>query len=827
MSAFRYAARSLGRARVFSVAATLTIALAVGAGCAVFGLVNAVLLRPLPYPDADRLVGIWHTMPAMNLPIVKQSPGTYVLYRDASRAFEEIGIYVSMAATLAYPDRDLPPERVRLGWMTPSTFAVLGAKPLFGRLFTDADAPASAPPVVVIGERLWRSRFGGDRRVLGQHLDVDGEAREIIGVMPESFVFPNARTPLWAPNVDVVNPRYVGGFGYDGIARLRPQVTAAAAQRELQQILTRLPERFPQMRPDLPTALGMKQTGIAPIVHDMRDDVVAGFDRVLWLVGATVALLVIVAFSNVASLLLVRMESRRRELAVHEALGASRLGVWRLLMAESVLIVVTGAALGLALAAVSLALLVRAAPLGLPRLNEVRVDASVVVLAAALIGLFVVLSASLAAWRTRSADTMRILRDGGRTGTIGRATHRLRAAFVAVDVALSLVLLAGAGVLGRSVWRLLAVQPGFDQTDTFTFWTFLPDTRYAKSTDAARFYREAIDRFGRLPGVIAVGTTAKLPLEIEGFPYRILIWADDGSTSTNVLPPPFQTTSTSASYFGAMRIPLIAGRTYDDANIRRGAREAVVSRGFVQFFWHDATGRSGVGKRLRASANGEWLTIVGVVGDVRDSTLTQAPVAEVYVPEEPIGDSPDATPHTTARDMAFVVRTRGPVPGLPQRLRQELHALDPQLPFYRPAMMDDVVADARTATTFALLLLVAGAVATLALGVVGLYGVIAYVVKLRSREISIRIALGLEPGAAARLILRQGQAIVAVGVVAGLGAFLLFAKLLASLAFEVRPVDGPTLGASLAMVVLVATIATWLPARRAAGVDPARTLNAD
>src|SRR5437764_1769563 len=188
MSAFRYAARSLGRAKTFSVATTLTIALAVGAGCAVFGLVNAVLLRRLPYPHADRLVGVWHTMPGVNLPVVKQAPGTYILYRDASRSFEEIGVYVSMAATLAYPDRDLNPERVRLGWMTPSTFAVLGAKPLFGRLFTDADAPASAPRVVVISERLWRSRFGGDRHVLGQHLDVDGESREIIGVMPEAFV---------------------------------------------------------------------------------------------------------------------------------------------------------------------------------------------------------------------------------------------------------------------------------------------------------------------------------------------------------------------------------------------------------------------------------------------------------------------------------------------------------------------------------------------------------------------------------------------------------------------------------------------------------------
>ncbi|HEY7236061.1 MAG TPA: ABC transporter permease, partial [Gemmatimonadaceae bacterium] len=762
MNPFRYAARSLARSRGFAVATTGTIALAVAAGCAVFGLVDAVLLRPLPYPHSDRLVGLWHTMPGVSIPIAKQAPGTYVLYREAAKSFEDMGVYIALAATLTYPDRDLPPERIRLSWMTASVFSVLGAKPLLGRLFADSEAHGGTPGVVLISERFWRRRFGGDLRVVGRTLDVDGVPAQIIGVMPQSFAFPEATTPVWAPEPDMSNVPSVGGFAFTGIARLRPGATTESAQRELAQILPRLAERFPQMRPDLSTEVGVRQTRLAPIVHRLRDDVIAGSDRVLWLVAATVGLLCLVAFSNIASLSLVRVEARRREFAVRSALGASAWSAWQDLMAEAIIVAALGGAIGFAIASLALRVLVLVAPLGLPRLNEVQVDTTVVLCALALTALFALVSASIGAWRIRGGDAMRVLRAGDRAGTAGRAAQRMRAGFVAVEVALSLVLLASSAVLGRSLIRLRAVQPGFDPTNTFTFWTFLPGAKYEGVTDAARFYREAIDRFRHLPGVIAVGATAKLPLVIEGYPYRQLIWADDGSDS-KVLPPVFQATSTSASYFAAMRIPLIAGRTYDDASVRRGAFEAVASRALVEHFWHDPTGRIGVGKRVRPSADGPWFTIVGVVGDVRDSTLTQPAVAEVYFPEEPTSESPAPGTITTGRDMAFVVRTRAPMPGLPARLRQELRAFDPSLPFYRPAAMEQIVTDARAGTTFALTLLAVGATVTLFLGIIGLYGVIAYVVSLRSREISIRIALGLVPAAAARMILRQGEAIIGAG----------------------------------------------------------------
>ncbi|HET7372433.1 MAG TPA: FtsX-like permease family protein, partial [Gemmatimonadaceae bacterium] len=302
------------------------------------------------------------------------------------------------------------------------------------------------------------------------------------------------------------------------------------------------------------------------------------------------------------------------------------------------------------------------------------------------------------------------------------------------------------------------------------------------------------------------------------------VWGDNGTSSTAGLPPVVQATTTTSGYFDAMRISLVAGGTYDDENVRRGAYEAVASAAYVEQVWHDPTGRSGVGKRLRPTATGPWFTIVGVASDVRDSALTLPPVAEVYFPEEPNGDS---TVNTTARDMAFVVRTRGATPNLPADLRRVLTSLDPNLPFHRPAWMSDVVADSRASMTFALVVLGAGAMATLLLGILGLYGAIAYVTTLRAREITIRIALGLDPVRAPRLLLRDGAAVIGTGVAAGVLVFAAFARLLGSLTFEVRPLDPAALASAVAGVLAIATLAMWIPARRAAAMNPADTLKAE
>jgi predicted permease len=823
MTALRLALRSLARARTFTAASVATIALAVAAACSVFALVNAVLLRPLPYQDPDRLAGMWHTMPGLDIGLAKQSLGTYVLYREQAHSFEQTALFVSLAATLAFPNAT--PERVRAGWVTPTVFDVLGVRPLIGRTLTDSDAMHGAPDVAVISERLWRAHYAADPHILGRTVNVDGRAYTIVGVMPASFAFPEAGTPVWRP-LDATHPPYFGSFGYDGIGRLRPGVTPEAAQRELARILPRAVERFPEQRPGVSTKLVLDRARMAPVIHPMRDDVIAGFDRVVWLIAGVVAMLVVVAFSNTASLSLVRSEARHREMAVRRALGASTATIWRDLLIESGVVSAVGAVAGLIAAIVAVSLLVRAAPIAVPRLIEVRIDAPVFVLTALLMLLFASASALIGVLRVHPRDMVPVLRDSARTIAGGRSARRLRAAFVGVEVAMSLALLAGAGVLGRSILRLRDVAPGFDASNVFTFWTFLPGTSYRSADDVARFYRQTLERFRRLPGVVSADVTAKLPLEVEGSPYRATIWGDDGSSIATSMPPVVQATTTSPGYFATMRIPFIAGRTYDEENVRRGAFEAVASRGYVNQVWHDPTGRSGVGKRVRPNVNVPWFTIVGVVDDVRDSTLALPPIAEVYFPEQPNTDTTGFA-NTTARDMAFIVRTRAPDATLPDRLRRELRALDPNLPFHRPATMEQLVADSRATTTFALIVLVAGASAALLLGIVGLYGAVAYVVSLRTRELSIRIALGLDPRRAPRLMLREGGVVVVVGSVAGVAIYAAAARLLGSLTFDVTPLDPSIIASALAGVVAIALAAMWLPARRAARINPAEALSAD
>ncbi|HEY4305510.1 MAG TPA: ABC transporter permease [Gemmatimonadaceae bacterium] len=821
----RFGARALARARGFTLATIATVALGIGAGTAIFALVNALLLRPLPYPDADRLVGMWHTMPGLGIKLAKQAPGTYALYQKTAKSFDEVGICVSLAATLTYPSTTLDPERVRAGYMTQSMFSILRARPILGRTFTDSDASKAATPVVVISQRLWQSRFGSRPDVLGRIINVDGAPRTVIGVMPASFAFPEAQTPIWIPTGDDP-PSTVGSFGWDGFGRLKPGVSLAMAQHELDNLLPRLPEMFPELQPGVTTVSAMRQTKLAPVLHSMRDDVIAGFDHVLWLIAAAVGLVVVVAMSNVASLVLVRTEARRRELAVRTALGAGTTSIWKALAIENVMIAALGLVLGLAGAAAAVNTVVAARPAGLPRANEIHIDVAVVSVAVVLATIFAVVSTVLAALRVRPAEAMRVLREGGRGGTSGRGAQRLRTAFVAIEVALSVVLLGGATILGRSTMKLRAVDPGFDPSNVLTFWTFVPPSTYRQSSDVARFFDDALARVRQIPGVTSAAASGKLPLEIEGYPYKRLIYVDGEQTAGVDLPPVYQISSTTADYFATMRIPVLFGRVYDDANVRRGAFEAVVSRGFAEAHWHDATGQGAIGQRVRLDNDGPWFTIVGVSGDVRDSTLVESPIAEVYFPETQVPDTMRRG-ITTMRNMGFVIRTRGPMPDLMQRVQHELHALDPTLPFYRPAWMSDIVADARAQMTFALALLGAGAVVTLFLGAIGLYGVIAYVVSLRSREISIRIALGLAPAGASQLILRQGRTIIVLGTAIGLGVFLVFARLLTSLTFEVSAFDTTALLATIVAVTGVALLATWVPARRAARIDPAEALKAD
>jgi putative ABC transport system permease protein len=832
----RYAARSLWRARSFAVAGVTTVALAVAAGCAVVTVVRAVLLRPLPYPESDRLVGLWHTAPGIGLSILEQSTGTYLSYRKSAQSFESIGAYGGGIATVTYADPTLAPERVSVSWVTASLLQTLRVRPLRGRLFTDADEQGDTHLVALLSEGFWRTRLGANPNVIGRTLRVDGILTQILGVLPASFAFPGSDVRLWV-TFTIPPSQYLGSFNFRAIGRLRPGVSPAAAQRELQQILMRTPETYAEQRPGLPTATVLASTRAAAVVHPLRDDAIGGVARILWLVAATMGMLVLVAFGNVASLTLARVESRQRELAVRTTLGASRARVWSSLATESAIVSVVGGAIGVAIGLAVLAYLARLGPtvmpepnvggngqIILPRLNEIHPDSTFALAALALVAAFGVVSAWIGAWRLTAMDTARLLREGGRGSTTSRASQRLRSAFVAMEVALSLVLLSGCAVLVRSLMSLRAIEPGFDAANVITLWTSAPPWRYRTTIDVSRFYRDALDAVRGVPGVEHVGVVSKLPL--SGWWAATPLSAEDDARPAGTLPALIADGSVGGDYFGAMRIPLVAGRVFDESAVRRGAQEAIVTRGVARLYWNDSTGQRALGKRIRKDVRDPWYTIVGVVGDVRDSALTSAATSAVYFPEETGSDSTLVFPRGV-RDMAFVVRTRGPDARATTDVRKAIHALDPSVPVYDVASMTERVARAGRRVTVVLLLLGAGALATLALGVVGLYGVITYVVSLRSREIGIRIAIGLAPERATRMLLGQGTAIVVVGAVIGVGAFLVFARLLTDLVFGVPVVDRAAIAAASSIVFAVAMLATWRPARRAARVDLMTALKAE
>lgn len=831
---WRYAARSLGNARTFTVTAVLTVTLAVAAGSSVASVINAVLLRPLPYPESDRLVGLWHTAPGIGIPLIPQAPGTYALYRSA-RSFEAVGAYGDGQSPVTHGDVNPITERLPVAGVTSSIFTALRARPLVGRLFTETDEQPGTPKVVVVSQRYWRTRLAASSSVLGMHIRLDGLDRTIVGVLPASFGFPGSNIDIWAPVI--IDPKgYLGFFGLRAIGRLQPGVSIAAAQRELAQILSRSPETFAEQKPGLPMRPMLARTQLAPVVHTLRRDAIGGFDRILWLGAATVLVLVLVALSNLSSLLLARIDVRRRELALRAVLGASAGRIWWVFLCEVGLVVVAGASIGLALGAAALALLPHtgatqlvdprltdASRIVLPRLDEIHPDMVLLGAAMGLTLLFIGVAMVIGAGRLTTADASRVLREGGRSGTLGKTSQRLRAAFVAMEVALSLVLLSGSAMLGHSLGRLLQVNPGFDADGRVMFRTSLRGTTYFDQERVWRFHRDALDRVGQLAGVDDVGIVTKLPL--ENGPVLQLMTVEDAAATPSSVGLPSALAAASAGYFRAIGIPFIAGRSFDEAAVRHGANEAVVGRAFAVHYWHDATGQGALGRRFRAYATGPWYTVVGVVGDVRDTALTAAPMEVVYVPYTLQEHSEDI--FRVSHDMAFVVRTRRSAGALAPEIRRVIQALDPIVPVLELQSLDEHVAKAGRRIRFVLALLGAGAGMALALGLVGLYGVIAYIVNLRKREIGIRIALGLAPARAMRMIVRQGEAVVLAGSAAGVLMFVGFARLLRSLTYGVGTVDAVSLALSVSVVIAVASLATWLPARSAARIDPAEALRND
>ena len=817
-----HAWRSLRRTPGFTVTAVLTLALGVGASVALFAVVNGVLLRPLPYGDPGRLVGAWHELPPLSIRRAPQTSATYVTYRQFARSIAGIAIYEEGAVNVSEPGSDVAPQRLASAAVSASFLPVLQVPPALGRNFTEPEDRPNGPNVVIISDGLWRSRFGAGRSVLGSTMSVNGVTHEIVGVMPPNFHYPAAATQLWLPLAIDPASTNPGGFNYPAVARLGPGVRREDAERELASVLPRVVEISPTVAPGVPTQLLLDQARPVPVLVPLREDMTGDVARTLWIVAAAAGLVLLVASFNVANLILVRADGRRREIAVREALGAGRARVLAHFLAESAVLAILAAAMGLTAAWVAVRALVAAGPVDIPRLAEVRIDPATVAFTALIAAALAVACSVIPVLRLGRARLFTALRAGGRGGMAGRAEHRTRGALVAAQIALALVVLAGSGLLLRTFQRLHAVRPGFDAEGVATLWMSLPEARYPNDTTISRFYGELTDRVARLPGVQSVGISSRLPLMPYGM-NQIPLYAEEDVGSESRVPTLQIVTTIDSGYFRTMSIPLLAGRPFRRLDVQR-FDEAIVSQAAAERFWNDPTGAEALGKRFRMVPGGPWYTVIGVTGDARDTALAASPSLTAYYPQAPGGGSDYSV---AQRTMALVVRTPGDPAAITSPVQRVIRDLDATLPTFDVRPMTAVLSASMLRLKFVMIMLGAAAVVTLLLGAVGLYGVMAYLVSLRTRELGVRLALGAQPRTVAAMMTRQGLTLAAIGIGVGLVVFAVATRFLRSLLYGVAPSDPLTIAGALLIIVATATLASWIPARRAARVDPAGALRAE
>ena len=808
---FRYALRGLARSPAFTAIALATLALGIGANTAVFTLVDGVLLRPLPYPAPEELVAVSHEGRGGEdeLPI---STGLYVVYREHARTLASLGLYQSTVANFVGEEGEA--ERVDGQSVTPSLFEVLEVSAALGRTLVAGDAEPGADPVVVLSHALWRSRFGGDRDILGRTVLMDGVSRQVVGVMPAGFAHPDGQTRLWIPFVIDPTTAPLGSFSPNAVGRVADGATAESVNSELAGLIGRLGD----LRPDAGPVLGfLREVELTAVVRPLKQATVGDVSRTLWTLLGMVAFVLLIACANVANLLLVRAEGRQRELALRRAIGAGHWDVVRPFLAESLALTLAGGALGVAVAALAVQTTLGLAPAGIPRMSEVGVDLRVLAFTGAVSLLAALLFGLFPSLRFIRSDLSGHLKDGGgRGGTTGRERHRARNTLVVVQVALALVLLVGSGLMIRSLVALLAVDAGFEAEGVLTVRLSVPPGEIAEPAGVADFYRQLQDRLRAQPGVEAVGAIGGLPLtgQMGFFGHAI----EDHPTAPDAIPPLAFGTFADPGYFETMGIEVVEGRSLAPGDRADGFRGVVVSQAFVERWWPEG---DALGKRLRPGGGpGEWWEIVGVVENVRNRSLEEEPEEIIYYPT--VVGEPAQPGSIRSRDL--VVRVAGDPAAFLPILRREVRDLNARIPLANPRTMQAVVAESASRTSFTMVVLSAASFVALLLGMVGIYGVVSYVVSQRTREIGVRMALGAPRKTVRTMVVRQGMTLAAVGVAIGLVGAFAGSRVLETLLYGVSATDPMTYIGVASVLAAVALLASWIPARRAAGVDPAIAL---
>lgn len=813
----KHAIRRLISGPAFALTALVTLGAAIGANALIFSVVNGVLLKPLPFANPEELVAVWHVAPGVMQGDLPQSPTTYLTYREAG-VFKDMGLWDSSAASITgHGD----PERVDVLRVTDGTLPLVGTQPALGRLFTtDDDAPGSAQ-TVMLSHDYWQRAFGGSPSAIGQSLIVDGEPHQVIGVLPRGFRFLREDPTLVLPFRFNRAELFVGNFSYMGIARLKPGTTMEQASADIARLLPGIPDHFP-MPPGFSRQM-YNETKIAPTVRPLAFDVVGDIGNMLWVLLGTVGLVLLIACANIANLFLVRADGRQQELAVRTALGASWGQVVRELLSEAMVLSLAAGALGVGLAAGGIRLLVALNPAQLPRLHEIALDPIVLAFAVAISVAAGLLFGLIPVAKYANPRLATALKEGGRGSSEGRERHRVRNGLVVAQVAMALVLLVASGLMVRTFMAMRDVSPGFtDPSSVLTLRISIPDAVVKDPIEAALAHEQIMRRIEAIPGVTSVGMGSTIAM--DGGNSNDPVWLEDKPAPEGQMPPIRRYKWVAPNYFATLGNPVVAGRdlTWDDVHGRIPV--AIVSENFAREHWGSAA--AALGKRIRNSPKNPWREVVGVVGDSRDDGVTRAAPTTIYWPIV-MNDFWDSEIFVQ-RWLSYAIRTpRVHTTGFVREVQQAVWSVNPNLPLARVITLQELYDRSMAETEFALVILGIAAGVALLLGLVGIYGVIAYIVSQRRREVGIRMALGANGGDVQRMFVGRGMRVAALGLLVGVGAAAGLMRLLSALLFGVSPFDPLTYAAVVVSLGLVAAVATWLPARQATRVDPMIALRAE